>query len=77
MATDIIAPDGIWEKETEAVLTSWLFNDGADVQEGNLIAEIMIQKVQHEILAPTSGVLKINRQINDIIEKGAAFGEIV
>lgn len=77
MAIDIIAPDEIWEDETQAVLTSWLFDDGARVEKGDFIAEIMIQKAQFEILAPAGGVLKTACKIDDIIDKGVAFGEIL
>jgi len=76
MATDIKIPEDLWEEDREAVITSWLAGDGATVSAGALIAEIMVEKVQHEITAPADGVLEITRQVDDIVKKGDVIGTI-
>ncbi|MDC0660570.1 lipoyl domain-containing protein [Leisingera sp. SS27] len=76
MATEIVIPVDLWEEDTEAVVTSWLASDGSKVEQGSLIAEIMTEKVQHEIDAPAAGTLKIIKQIDDIVAKGDVIGEI-
>jgi pyruvate/2-oxoglutarate dehydrogenase complex dihydrolipoamide acyltransferase (E2) component len=76
MATDIVIPSDLWEEDEETVITGWLVNDGATVEEGALIAEIMTAKVQYEILAPSSGVINITEQDDAVVPKGAVIGTI-
>ncbi|ESZ87919.1 MAG: biotin attachment protein [Blastomonas sp. CACIA14H2] len=76
MATEIVIPSDLWEEDSEAVITSWLASDGAAIDEGALIAEIMVEKVQHELLAPASGTLSISRQVDDVVSKGDVIGTI-
>ena len=76
MAVDIISPDDLWEEDTEAVITSWLSSTGASVDEGDLIAEIMTEKVQHDITAPASGTLTITKEVDEIVRKGDVIGTV-
>lgn len=76
MATDIIIPSDLWDGDEESVITAWLASDGAQVTEGALIAEIMTAKVQHEIIAPTSGTLRITKDQDEVVGKGDVIGEI-
>lgn len=76
MATDIIVPNDLWEEDSEAVITNWLASDGAIVEQGALIAEIMVEKVQHELLAPASGTLSIAREADEVVVKGDVIGTI-
>lgn len=76
MATDIVIPTDLWEEDTEAVITSWLASDGATVEKDALLAEIMTEKVQHEIEAPVAGTLTITKQVDDIVNKGDVIGTI-
>jgi len=76
MATDIIIPSDLWEEDEETVITSWLVDDGASVDEGALLAEIMTAKVQYEIHAPASGTLRIKEEADAVVAKGAVIGAI-
>lgn len=76
MATDITIPTDQWEEDEEAVITTWLVNDGAAVSEGALIAEIMTGKAQYEINAPASGTISIQKQAEAVVPKGAVIGTI-
>ena len=76
MATDIIIPTDLWEEDEDAVITTWLVSDGASVEEGALIAEIMTAKVQYEINAPASGVISIKEEADAVVPKGAVIGTI-
>ncbi|WP_171181499.1 biotin/lipoyl-containing protein [Ruegeria sp. HKCCD8929] len=76
MATDIVIPSDLWEEDEETVITGWLADDGASVEEGALIAEIMTAKVQYEIHAPASGTLKITEEADAVVAKGAVIGTI-
>ena len=76
MATDIVIPTDLWEEDEEAVITSWFIGDGATVEEGALIAEIMTAKVQYEIRAPASGTVRIVREADAVVSKGDVIGTV-
>ncbi len=69
-------PTDLWEEDTEAVITTWLVSDGGQVTEGQLIAEIMVEKVQHEVRAPASGTIKIAQPAEAVVAKGGEIGTI-
>jgi pyruvate/2-oxoglutarate dehydrogenase complex dihydrolipoamide acyltransferase (E2) component len=76
MSTNIVVPHDLWEGDTEAVVTAWLARDGAPVQEGALIAEIMVEKAQNEIRSPSSGRLTILAAVDEIVHKGSIIGRV-
>ncbi|UVJ46372.1 lipoyl domain-containing protein [Pseudomonas sp. LS1212] len=76
MTTPIVIANDLWEGDAEAVITSWLVSDGAEVAQGDLVAEIMSEKAQFEIEAPASGVLKILEEEDAVITKGVTIGQV-
>lgn len=74
--TDIVIPADLWAEDREAVITAWLARDGAEVRKDDLLAEIMVEKVQHEIRAPAAGRLTVLRQADDVVRKGDAIGRL-
>ena len=72
----VTIPTNLWEEDTEAVITTWLVSDGGAVSEGQLIAEIMVEKVQHEVRAPASGTIKITQPAEAVVPKGGEIGQI-
>jgi len=76
MAVAVTIPTDLWEEDSEAVITSWLVSDGASVAEGQLIAEIMVEKVQHEVKAPGSGKIAIGQQAEAVVKKGEEIASI-
>ena len=76
MTVNVTVPNELWEGDTEAVVTAWLTNDNARVEEGALIAEIMVEKSQLEIHAPASGVLKIVQDVDAVVHKGTVIATI-
>lgn len=76
MATDIVIPADLWEEENEAVITNWLAGDGSQVKAGQLIVEIMVEKIQYGIDAPIDGTLTIAKQSDAIVKKGDVIGSI-
>jgi len=58
---DITLPAEAWtdvEDGTEALLEEWFVAVHDCVQQGQVIANVMLVKAAHEILAPTSGVVE-------------------
>ncbi len=47
------------EPEAEGVLATWFVSDGDQVASGQLLGEVMVDKVSGEVLAPTSGRVRL------------------
>jgi len=43
------------EPDAEGVLGTWFVSEGDQVASGQLLGEVMVEKVSAEVLAPTSG----------------------
>lgn len=76
MSTDVLIPHDLWEEDDEAVITSWLVSDGSSVSEGDMVAELMVAKIQYELLSPGTGTLTILKEIDDVVAKGDCVATI-
>lgn len=76
MSVTVTVPKDLWEEDSEAVITNWLVGDGGAVSEGQLIAEIMVEKVQHEIRSPASGTITIGKPAESVVAKGVEIATI-
>lgn len=47
------------DPEAEGVVSTWFVADGDHVEEGDLIAEVAVDKADMEIVAPRSGTISI------------------
>ncbi len=75
--TDIIVPRGQWEEDQEAALATWIYADGATVQAGNIVCEIMVEKTSFELAAPADGILDIEVAEDQVVTPGQIIGTIV
>lgn len=63
---------------TEGILSEWLVEDGAEVQEGQPLYALEAEKAVQEIEAPASGRLSIRVQAGDeAVAVGTVVAEIV
>ncbi len=76
MSTDIIVPLDLWEEDQEGVITSWLVSNGARVETGDLLAEVMVEKIQHEIESPAAGTLQITKEEDEVVNKGDVIASL-
>lgn len=80
MSTQVNLNDEAWEDmedDAEALLDEWLVKEGDTVTEGQHIANVMLVKSSHEILAPVSGtVAKLLVAAEDNFPKGQPLAEI-
>ncbi len=74
----VIIPENLWEPhgDEEAVLVGWLAQDGASVEAGVVIAEIMVEKVTIDIEAPASGRLVIVTPVETPVHLGDVIAKI-
>jgi len=47
------------EPTAEGVLATWFVGDGDQVASGQLLGEVMVEKVSGEVVAPTSGRVRL------------------
>ena len=74
----VVIPETLWEPhgDEEAVLVGWLAQDGASVEAGVVIAEIMVEKVTIDIEAPASGRLAIVTPVDSPVHLGDVIAKI-
>ncbi len=76
MTTDIVIPE-IGEGVTEATIVAWHKVLGETVQEGELIVEIMTDKVNMEIDSQVNGVLaEILHEADEEVRVGSVIGRL-
>lgn len=75
MATEIRIPK-IGMSATEMTLVEWMFEDGEDVRQGEVIYTIETDKTTTEVEAQASGVLRTIGKEGEIYPVGALVGTI-
>ena len=65
----VIIPEGLWEGADPGSVANWFFENGARVRAGDLLCEVMTEKVTHEIRAPVSGILTIRALTDTVVYK--------
>nr|WP_047165849.1 lipoyl domain-containing protein [Sphingomonas sp. Y57] len=76
MTVAIAIPDGLWPDGQMGVIATWLYEDGDMVEEGVVVAEIMIDKTQIELPSPASGRLTILKRDEEEVACGEVIGEL-
>lgn len=76
MTQSIIVPMDLWGEDEEAVITAWLVDNGSEVSTGQLVAEVMVEKIQYEINSTCSGVISIICEEDDVVSKGSVIAEV-
>lgn len=60
----------------EGVLATWFAGDGDPVGEGDLVAEVAVDKVDVEVPAPAAGVLRHLVKEGDVVKQGTPIARI-
>ena len=61
---------------SEGTLVEWLVQDGDQVTEGQVLYRIETDKVENDVEAPVSGVVRITGEEGETYEVGEPIGEI-
>jgi pyruvate/2-oxoglutarate dehydrogenase complex dihydrolipoamide acyltransferase (E2) component len=72
----VIIPENMWEENKEGVIVSWIYKNGAEVVEGDPICEVIVEKIQSDIIAPASGKLSIISEAEDVVQLGQQIATI-
>lgn len=68
--TAVRIPGDLWNEDKSGSIVLWLYKDGSRVSKGDVIAEVLVEKVTFELEAPASGVLRIKVEPEIEIQKG-------
>jgi pyruvate/2-oxoglutarate dehydrogenase complex dihydrolipoamide acyltransferase (E2) component len=74
--TDVLFPPISADAAAEGVLATWFVGDGEPVNEGDLIAEAAVDKVDMEIVAPASGVIRLLVGEGDVAKQGTVIARL-
>ena len=74
---DVLFPR-LSEKEptAEGVLATWFVGDGDQVANGQLLGEVMVDKVSGEVVAPTSGRVRLLVGEDQTARQGDVIAEV-
>jgi pyruvate/2-oxoglutarate dehydrogenase complex dihydrolipoamide acyltransferase (E2) component len=61
---------------SEGVLSTWFVSDGSAVREDQLIAEVQVDKVSAEVLAPCSGSITLLVKEDEAVVQGTPIARI-
>ena len=76
---DVTVEPGAWsetEPGTEALLDRWLVEDGAAVEAGQPLAEVVLVKATLEIVAPAAGRLVHRVKQGDTLAQGVPIASV-
>jgi pyruvate/2-oxoglutarate dehydrogenase complex dihydrolipoamide acyltransferase (E2) component len=75
--TDVLFPPlSVEQPDTEGILATWFVNDGAAVAVDQLIAEVQVDKVSADVVAPVAGVIHLLVPEEAVVTQGAPIARI-
>ncbi len=74
--SEIRIPEDCWDDDSEGTISIWFFDDGDKVASGDVVCEVMNEKVSTEIVSAVSGVLKIEVPAETPVKKGAVIASV-
>lgn len=64
------------EPDAEGVLATWFVADGDQVASGQLLAEVMVEKVSGEVTAPASGRVRLLASEDQAVRQGEVIARV-
>jgi pyruvate/2-oxoglutarate dehydrogenase complex dihydrolipoamide acyltransferase (E2) component len=75
--TDVVFPALSKEQpDAEGVLATWFVSDGSTVAADQLIAEVQVDKVSAEVVAPAAGVVHLLVEEEAAVNQGSPIARI-
>ncbi len=75
--TDVVFPSLSEERpDAEGVLATWFVTEGSAVAADQLIAEVQVDKVSAEVLAPTAGTVHLLVDEEAAVKQGEPIARI-
>jgi pyruvate/2-oxoglutarate dehydrogenase complex dihydrolipoamide acyltransferase (E2) component len=76
MSQSITFPEMSNDPEADGVLATWFVNTGEPVKAGQVIAEVMVDKVSVDIEAPVDGVITCLVEEEGVAKQGQEIARI-
>ena len=74
---DVLFPRLSEEEPTaEGVLATWFVSDGDQVASGQLLGEVMVDKVSGDVVAPTSGRVRLLLGEDQTVRQGDVIARV-
>jgi pyruvate/2-oxoglutarate dehydrogenase complex dihydrolipoamide acyltransferase (E2) component len=64
------------EPNAEGVLATWFVSDGDQVASGQLLGEVMVEKVSGEVTAPMSGRVRLLVSEDQAVRQGEVIAQV-
>jgi pyruvate/2-oxoglutarate dehydrogenase complex dihydrolipoamide acyltransferase (E2) component len=64
------------DPDAEGVVATWFARDGESVVEGQVVAEVMVDKVSSDVEAPVAGVLRVLVAEEQAVHQGEVIATI-
>jgi pyruvate/2-oxoglutarate dehydrogenase complex dihydrolipoamide acyltransferase (E2) component len=64
------------EPTAEGVLATWFVSDGDQVAGGQLLGEVMVEKVSGDVVAPTSGRVRLLVSEDQTVRQGEVIAQV-
>lgn len=75
--TEVLFPSLSKDRPTaEGVVSTWFVTEGQNVSEGQLLAEVQVDKVSVEVPAPVGGVVHLVVAEDEAVNQGSAIATI-
>ncbi|GAB91665.1 biotin/lipoyl-containing protein [Gordonia rhizosphera] len=74
--SDVLFPSMSDDADATGVVVTWFVDNGDEVAEDALIAEVAIEKVDQEVLAPASGVISLLVAEDQEVSQGSVIATI-
>ena len=74
----VTIPKDLWDTSVvaEGVVNNWLYDEGAMVEKGTVVAVVMAEKTEYDIEAPATGKLHIVTGASVPVKPGTVIAEI-
>ncbi|WP_169711748.1 lipoyl domain-containing protein [Henriciella litoralis] len=74
--SDVRIPQDCWDDDSEGAISTWFFDSGDMVEKGDVLCEVMNEKVATEIEAADGGKLTIKVEAEAAVQKGELIATI-
>ncbi len=74
--SDVLFPSMSDDADATGVVVTWFVDNGDEVAQDALIAEVAIEKVDQEVLAPASGVISLLVAEDQEVSQGSVIATI-
>ena len=76
MTTEVLFPKLSCNPNTEGVVVTWFVGQGDMVARDQLIAEVQVDKVDAEVLAPVAGTIQIITNEGEVTYQSSVIAQI-